>query len=63
MSDVIVTDPTLTAFHAPLTTPERIYFATHYTTDGELVMTKVVEPVDDNPATLKIERKDDDEKQ
>jgi hypothetical protein len=63
MADVIITDPTLAVYHAPLSEAERVYFAARYTADGELVLTKVVEPVNDNSAALRIKRKDDDDQQ
>lgn len=49
------TDPTLTAFHEPKTDAECVYFSAYYTETGELRMTRVVRPVVENPATLRVD--------
>ncbi len=53
--DKQVADPVLAAFHEPKTEPECIYFEAYCTETGDLRMERVVRPVDDVPAPLKVE--------
>jgi hypothetical protein len=57
MSNIPITDPTLTAFHGPRLPNEAIFISAQINPEtGELVdLRPVVRAVDDRPAALKVQ--------
>jgi hypothetical protein len=57
MADLIINDPTVSAFYEPPHPNERIYFSGVVDPEsGEMRLRRIVEPANGQPAALKVER-------